>query len=579
MVIWKNIRTIFLIVMLTNLIVACAQEVERPIIDGNPTDTGPTPTPPIVGTNIKVTQTTPAAYQWTSLIKDRTVYVDRSYTYQDIPNNLVNLHLLQTANEDKTRTNNNFISFNVNKAIEILVAHDDRITAKPNWLQSYNDTSQNLNIDGVPHSLYKKDFAAGTVTIGGNGGIPNSGMYTVILNAVADPAPSTGGGNAIPSAQNDTTSTNKNSSVRINVGENDSGLTDTPINTAITVGPTNGTANVLSSGVILFTPANNFVGNDSFSYMVTDANGDNDTAVVTVTVNDINTGGIATPVANDDTRTTEKNTLVDINVIGNDSGLTDTPIITTIFSDPTNGTAAVLSSGAIRYTPTNNYIGNDSFEYKIQDTDGDNSTAIVTIIVNDPNIVGGIATPLAADDASSTVRNTFVNINVTANDSGLADTPYITTLFSGATNGVASVQTPDIIRYTPKAGFIGNDSFVYSITDKDGDMATATVTISVTCPSCAVNTSILLSWNQNPDSVLGYKVYYAASTNIADATTLIDTVSLSSNGFSPTSPSKSYDAWTRFGLNKGDSVCFVIRAYNAIGTSTASNGVCKQIPL
>ncbi len=96
-----------------------------------------------------------------------------------------------------------------------------------------------------------------------------------------------------------------------------------------------------------------------------------------------------TPTATDDTLTVKENskagTSNQVNVaandeIGDDGGDTDNFEVVT---QPEKGTVNEVSDGVFEYVPNQDFFGTDSFTYKISDVDGDNSTAKVTIIVEE----------------------------------------------------------------------------------------------------------------------------------------------------------------------------------------------------
>jgi alpha-tubulin suppressor-like RCC1 family protein len=87
--------------------------------------------------------------------------------------------------------------------------------------------------------------------------------------------------------------------------------------------------------------------------------------------------------------------------------------------------------------------------------------------------------PVAGDDTRTTAFNTAVTDGTTRdNDSGTA--PLTTNLVTGTTNGTLSLATDGTYTYTPNAGFSGNDTFTYTVTDNYSQTSnTATVTITV----------------------------------------------------------------------------------------------------
>ncbi len=96
--------------------------------------------------------------------------------------------------------------------------------------------------------------------------------------------------------------------------------------------------------------------------------------------------------------------------------------------------------------------------------------------------------PDAVDDSVAVDANTSFVIPkaaLLANDL-LGNIPTSITFFDAisAQNGTID-QSPTALTYTPAPGFVGIDTFTYSITDADGDIDTATVTLNVTIASPA----------------------------------------------------------------------------------------------
>lgn len=108
------------------------------------------------------------------------VYIDRVYTFSGVPSTFAGATYIKTANDDKSSTGTSFLTFDTNQTLAVYIAHDDRIAPKPAWLDSYTDTGQNFIIGGETHSLMRKDFLSGTISLGGNDG-SGSNMYAVIV--------------------------------------------------------------------------------------------------------------------------------------------------------------------------------------------------------------------------------------------------------------------------------------------------------------------------------------------------------------------------------------------------------------
>ncbi len=142
-------------------------------------------------TKINVSATNPGDYVWGSLVTNTNVYIDRSYRYTAIPSVYQGLDVLQTANNDKGSTGDTFVSFEVDQAVTVYVAHVDGGSNLPAWLSSWTGTSDSLSTDDRGLNIYKKDFMAGTVVLGGNGGAPS--MYTVFIASTGTGGSDTGG--------------------------------------------------------------------------------------------------------------------------------------------------------------------------------------------------------------------------------------------------------------------------------------------------------------------------------------------------------------------------------------------------
>jgi len=192
--------------------------------------------------------------------------------------------------------------------------------------------------------------------------------------------------------------------------------------------------------------------------------------------------GNTAPIARDDNATTNKNTVVVIDVMANDEDPDGGNIsLTKITVQASHGTAEI-KNGKVEYTPENGYTGSDSFEYEIKDDDGGwfdsdkTDTATVTITINDvPNIA-----PNAVDDSADTKENNAVTINVLANDTDdNGDTLSVTSTSNGPSHGSVTVNSDNTITYTPDSGYYGSDSFDYTISDGNGGEDTATVTVNV----------------------------------------------------------------------------------------------------
>jgi hypothetical protein len=240
------------------------------------------------------------------------------------------------------------------------------------------------------------------------------------------------------------------------------------------------TVTVDAAGNFVYTPVTDFTGEDTFTYTITDADGDESTATVTVDVANVN----KLPEAVDDSFIIDENTSLNNNVIGNDE-LGD-PLTTVTPFDITAASGRTVSmdaNGNFTYTPAANFTGTDTFNYTITDADGDTSTATVTVIVEDVPVTPPDLLPNAVDDTYAISENTTLNRNVLGNDNlgdqATAATPFTVITDSG---GTGEMEANGNFRYEPAPNFVGTETFAYTITDADGDVSSADITVTVSAP-------------------------------------------------------------------------------------------------
>lgn len=248
-----------------------------------------------------------------------------------------------------------------------------------------------------------------------------------------------------------------------------------PSSVAVVTAPTNGTAVAQPNGTIIYTPTNGYTGTDTFTYTVADTNSETSSpGTVTVTVQPP-----VPPTAGDASGSTTAGAPISINVLTDDSTPQGTlnPASIIITTAPTNGTAVPQSNGTILYTPTPRYVGSDSFSYTIDDSFGDVSTpgtVTVTIAAGLPPIANPITAPV--------LSGTTTSINVLANSSSAAPlVPTSVAIITQPLDGTAKVNpSTGAVSYVPNPGFVGTDTFTYTVMDVNQDTSSpATVTLSV----------------------------------------------------------------------------------------------------
>jgi hypothetical protein len=132
----------------------------------------------------------------------------------------------------------------------------------------------------------------------------------------------------------------------------------------------------------------------------------------------------------------------------------------------------------IYYTPNAGFSGTDLITFTIVDNKGRPYTQSFDInIANLP--------PVANPDTASVYMNSSNNvIDVLANDTDPGnDALIITAVDTTGSSGTVIILPGGLsLTYTPNAGYVGNDSFTYTINDTNGGQATGTVNVGVSVP-------------------------------------------------------------------------------------------------
>ncbi|MBU0607303.1 MAG: tandem-95 repeat protein [Armatimonadetes bacterium] len=146
------------------------------------------------------------------------------------------------------------------------------------------------------------------------------------------------------------------------------------------------------------------------------------------------------------------------------------------------GTVALSADGSFTYTPKREYVGDDTFTYRSSDGLEESNVATVKIAVNN-------RAPVAVDDRYLAYRNQSLNqsaVGVLANDTDddgdalTVDPASLGTNLPTTQGGRITLNPDGSFSYSPKRGYVGDDTFAYRCADEVEGSGTATVTIAVT---------------------------------------------------------------------------------------------------
>jgi len=236
-----------------------------------------------------------------------------------------------------------------------------------------------------------------------------------------------------------------------------------PLTYAVMTQPTHGTLTGTAPNVT-YTPATNYMGPDSFTFVANDDSVTSNTATVSITVAGVNSA----PVAQGQSVTTAENAALAITLVATQANHN---VLAYTMGKPSHGTLSGIPPN-VTYTPATNYFGPDSFTFVAEDGSVSSNPATVSIAVTEVNFA-----PVATNQAVTTVENTALPVTLAATQANGDSLTYAMATPPG--HGMVS-GTPPNVTYTPAANYFGPDRFTFTATDGSVSSQPATVSITVT---------------------------------------------------------------------------------------------------
>lgn len=243
-----------------------------------------------------------------------------------------------------------------------------------------------------------------------------------------------------------------------------------------------GTVTVNDNGAFVYRPAADFQGVDTFTYAVSDGQGNYAIATARIDVGGVNDK----PVAQADAFAAPYQATLTVSaqqgLLANDSDV-DGDALRVSGSDRETeggGTVTVAADGSFVYQAAQGFSGLDRFSYRVSDGRGGVSVGVATVLV-----APGAHSPRTAPDAFAVdedgVLSVAADAGVLANDSdpdggALAVSAYDRRSEQG---GLVLMQADGSFVYVPTADFHGSDRFVYTVTNAAGERSTASVELTV----------------------------------------------------------------------------------------------------
>ncbi len=238
------------------------------------------------------------------------------------------------------------------------------------------------------------------------------------------------------------------------------------------------------------------------TYVIEDASGNRTSATIQITI----TGENDLPMAyGDQYSVDEDSSLMNLNVLGNDidADAGSHLSIASLGLTGTLGSVTLNADNTVSYDPgaafqflSAGQTATDSFTYVTSDEHGAQSSATVTITIIGADEAPPSDVPVAHDDTLD-IYSSQVTIklhDLLANDEGAALTIVAASTRSanGALIEIAAdgsvIYDPQTLYKTLKPGDSVTDTFDYQVADADGQMSTASVTLTISGDNIAVAT-------------------------------------------------------------------------------------------
>ena len=502
-----------------------------------------------------------------------TLETDGSFVYIPNANFAGSDSFSYLVSDDRGGVSTGTVTLTIINVNDIPIANDDTVQTILNTPITINVLSNDSDIENQALTVTNAIVTAGTVAIN----VDNTLTYTpttgFLGKAEIDYAITDGAGgnttakvfvsvdnvNLAPVAANDDYALNEDQALNVNgnnlplltANDTDPNGDTLTVNTTAQTNPANGSVTLAADGTFSYQPNANFFGSDSFTYQILDGRGGSATATVNLTIASVNDA----PLANPDSIATSEETLININPLRNDSDV-ENDTLTLINAVTNNGTATVQSNNTLNYTPVMNFVGVAQVSYLVSDNNGGTATGIISVTVLNINVA-----PVALDDTANTQENTAVNINVLANDSDIdGDTLVVlNATVSNPTNGTVSANADNTLLFTPTTNFNGNASVNYTISDNNGGIASATVTVNV----ISVNsTPVAVNDYATTDEDTLVTINVLANDSDVDGDALMVTDPTATNGTVSVSLDSSIDYLPNANFNGSDTISYNVNDGN-----------------
>jgi len=215
---------------------------------------------------------------------------------------------------------------------------------------------------------------------------------------------------------------------------------------------------------LIYTPATNYNGSDSFTFSASDAWLESAPATITLFVRPVNDAPVALPQTIVTVEDTATNLIVTATDVDGDT------LSYNLFISPANGTLSG-SAPELVFSPAADFNGTNVFTFVAVDGNSTSAPVAITLIITPVN-----DRPVAEAKSISLNEDTAQAITLTGTDIDGDALTYTVTL--QPTNGTLSGVAPNLT-YTPATNHHGTDVFTYEAHDGTTNSTTALVTLTI----------------------------------------------------------------------------------------------------
>lgn len=238
-------------------------------------------------------------------------------------------------------------------------------------------------------------------------------------------------------------------------------------------GPSHGSVVLNPDGSFIYTPDEDYFGEDSFTFTASDGDATSEPQSVNLTISAVNDA----PVADNQSNSVNEDVTLNGQLTASDVDDAAAALTFSVATQPLHGQLMIQPDGSFSYVPVANYNGVDTFDWTVTDAAGATSSGTYTIFVTAVNDapVGDAATGSGSEDFAITgfLTASDVDSDQSALTYGYGTMPANGTLVIDNVTGAYT--------YTPNADFFGTDSFTFVV--YDGQALSEPQTISLTVES------------------------------------------------------------------------------------------------